>query len=176
VDGQSRSRRSGAVRTAPTFEAALVLRVKIRDYPKCDPEDRRRKSAAGDALNKAMELFPLRVASVPQAGLKLMPARIDESFGLSAIIAELYDKNGERHARQMKMCASGECQRVFFDRSMPGTRRWRRSTLCGNRDKTRTYRQRRKQEAIPAAPLKNAKNKRTRPGTDEFDRWNQSYS
>jgi predicted RNA-binding Zn ribbon-like protein len=33
---------------------------------------------------------------------------------------------------------------VFFDRSKPATRRWCMSTLCGNRMKTRTYRERRR--------------------------------
>jgi predicted RNA-binding Zn ribbon-like protein len=40
------------------------------------------------------------------------------------------------------MCAAEECRRVFFDGSKPATRRWCISTLCGNRAKTRTYRER----------------------------------
>jgi predicted RNA-binding Zn ribbon-like protein len=44
------------------------------------------------------------------------------------------------------MCASDECKRVFFDRSKPGTRRWCQSTLCGSREKTRTYRERIRKE------------------------------
>ena len=38
---------------------------------------------------------------------------------------------------RLKMCASDECRRVFFDRSKPATRRWCMSSLCGNRMKTR---------------------------------------
>jgi predicted RNA-binding Zn ribbon-like protein len=44
------------------------------------------------------------------------------------------------------MCASDECQRVFFDRSKPASRRWCQSTLCGNRNKTRAYRERQRQD------------------------------
>jgi predicted RNA-binding Zn ribbon-like protein len=42
------------------------------------------------------------------------------------------------------VCAAQECRRVFFDRSKPATRRWCMSTLCGNRIKTRAYRERRR--------------------------------
>jgi hypothetical protein len=90
---------AGAVPPMPTFEAALVLCEKIRDYLKCDPEDRRRNSAAGEALNKAMELFPLRVASVPQAGAEAHAGA---------------DGSANGTLDRLKMCASGECQRIFF--------------------------------------------------------------
>ena len=66
--------------------------------------------------------------------------------GLSALVAELYNGAANGTLDRLKMCTSEECKRVFFDRSKPGTRRWCQSTLCGNRQKTRTYRERLKQE------------------------------
>ena len=37
-------------------------------------------------------------------------------------------------------------KKLIFDRSKPATRRWCMSTLCGNRMKTRTYRERHRQD------------------------------
>jgi predicted RNA-binding Zn ribbon-like protein len=129
------------------FDGALRLRSAIRDYLKCDPDERRRKSVVIEQLNKAMEPFPLRVAGFGNDGMKLVPAQADAPSSLSAIVAELYDGASNGTLERLKMCAAEECQRVFFDRSKPGTRRWCQTELCGNRKKTRTYRERQKKEA-----------------------------
>ncbi|MET4385745.1 putative RNA-binding Zn ribbon-like protein [Bradyrhizobium sp. F1.4.3] len=136
----------GAVPSQRTFAAALQLRGAIRDYLKSDPAERHRKAAATAPLNKAMEPFALRVAAIGKDGFGLMPMQADAQAGLSAIVAELYNAAATGTLGRLKMCAAGECQRVFFDRSKPGTRRWCQSTLCGNREKTRTYRERHKHD------------------------------
>jgi len=129
-----------------TFEAALQFRGAMRDYLKCDPAERHRKSAITTRLDKAMEPFALRVASIGKDGFGLIPLQTDAQAGLSMIIAELYNAAAAGTLDRLKMCAADECQRVFFDRSKPGTRRWCQSTLCGNREKTRTYRERHRHE------------------------------
>jgi predicted RNA-binding Zn ribbon-like protein len=58
------------------------------------------------------------------------------------VVAQLYDGSRDGILDRLKMCASDECRRVFFDRSKPATRRWCMSSLCGNRIKTRNYRAR----------------------------------
>ncbi|WP_298255075.1 CGNR zinc finger domain-containing protein [Bradyrhizobium sp.] len=137
---------AGKVPSSATFETALALRGAIRDYLERDPADRRRETSIKDALDRAMARFPLRVTSVGKDGLKLAPAGSDAMAGLSAVVAELYNGAANGSLDRLKMCASEECKRVFFDRSKPGTRRWCQSTLCGNRHKTRTYRERLKRE------------------------------
>jgi predicted RNA-binding Zn ribbon-like protein len=72
----------------------------------------------------------------------LQAARSDALAGLSAVVAELYDGSIKGTLSRLKLCAAPECRRVFFDRSKPATRRWCMSSLCGNRTKTRTYRER----------------------------------
>jgi predicted RNA-binding Zn ribbon-like protein len=139
--------RPDTVPSPATFEAALGLRGKIRDYLECEPAERKRNVAVSEALNKAMERFPLRVAAVGKQGLELTPVGSEVASGLSAIVAELYNGSANKSLDRLKMCASDECKRVFFDRSKPGTRRWCQSTLCGNRQKTRSYRERLKREA-----------------------------
>jgi predicted RNA-binding Zn ribbon-like protein len=74
--------------------------------------------------------------------MALGSARSGPSAGLSVIAAELYAGSVNGTLKRLKMCAAEECRRVFFDRSKPATRRWCMSTLCGNRAKTRTYRER----------------------------------
>jgi len=137
--------RSG-VPSQKSFDSALRLRGAIRDYLKCDSEQRRRKTTIVESLNKAMEPFPLRVAGLGKEGMKLLPAQADAPAGLSAIVAELYDGASNGTLDRLKMCAADECQRVFFDRSKPGSRRWCQTELCGNREKTRAYRERQKKE------------------------------
>jgi predicted RNA-binding Zn ribbon-like protein len=135
--------------TAPaqkTFGTAIVLRGAIRDYLKCDP-DQRRKPAVVESLSKAMAPFPLRVAAARGGGMKLSPMEANAPPGLSAVVAELYDGSANGMLDRLKMCAADECQRLFYDRSKPGTRRWCQSALCGNRMKTRAYRERQKREA-----------------------------
>ena len=140
----------GAV-PARTFEQALRLRGALRDYLKCDPVERRRRAAVIDPLDKALEPFPLRVAAFSKDGLKLEPVQGDAQGGLSAIAAELYDAAANGMLDRLKMCAADECRRVFFDRCKPGTRRWCQSTLCGNREKTRTYREKHRHDAESGA-------------------------
>ena len=72
----------------------------------------------------------------------LQSARSDGLAGLSVIVAELYNGSINGTLDRLKMCAAEECRRVFFDRSKPATRRWCMSELCGNRMKTRAYRER----------------------------------
>jgi predicted RNA-binding Zn ribbon-like protein len=138
--------KQGTVTSAAVFDAALALREAARDYLECEPEDRRRDAAIKDALDKAMARFPLRVTATGKEGLRLAPLGTDAVTGLAAVVAELYNGSANGTLDRLKMCASDECKRVFFDRSKPGTRRWCQSNLCGNRQKTRTYRERLKQE------------------------------
>lgn len=124
------------------FATALELRGSIRDYLQCDPAGRNKDKAAVRALDKALNLFPLVVEAQERRGVALKSARDDALAGLSSVVVELYDGARNGTLDRLKMCASEECRRVFFDRSKPATRRWCMSTLCGNRMKTRSYRER----------------------------------
>jgi predicted RNA-binding Zn ribbon-like protein len=132
---------TGAKVTPAMFETALQLRASVRSYLECDPVERRRNKEAVCPLNKAMSLFPL-LAEARSDRMVLRAARDDALAGLSSVVAELYDGSSRGTLDRLKMCAAEECRRVFFDRSKPATRRWCMSTLCGNRIKTRNYRER----------------------------------
>lgn len=92
-----------------------------------------------------MRLLPL-VAEARNAGVMVLQAARDDALaGLLVVVAEMYDGSVRGTLDRLKMCAAEECRRVFFDRSKPATRRWCMSTLCGNRTKTRTYRERQRE-------------------------------
>jgi predicted RNA-binding Zn ribbon-like protein len=133
---------TGAKITPAMFETALQLRTSVRDYLKCDPVERRKNKDAVRSLNMAMRLFPLVAEARSEDVVALRAARDDALAGLSSVVAELHDGSVRGTLDRLKMCAAEECRRVFFDRSKPATRRWCMSTLCGNRIKTRTYRER----------------------------------
>jgi predicted RNA-binding Zn ribbon-like protein len=133
---------TGAKITPAMFESALKLRASVRDYLQCDPVERRKNRDVTRSLNDALKLFPLAVEAQNEGGMALRPSRSDALAGLSAISAELYTGSVTGTLDRLKMCAAEECCRVFFDRSKPATRRWCMSTLCGNRIKTRAYRER----------------------------------
>jgi predicted RNA-binding Zn ribbon-like protein len=130
--------------TPAMFETALDLRQCVRDYLQPDPADRRKDRDAVRALNRSLRLFTLVVEARDDLGMVLRPARNDALAGLSAVVAELYEGSINGTLDRLKMCASEECRRVFYDRSKPATRRWCMSSLCGNRMKTRAYRERRR--------------------------------
>ena len=131
--------------TSAMLETALQLRAAVRDYLQCDPTERRRNKDVIRTLDAALKPFPLRVAAKAGGGAVLSAAREDALAGLSAIAVELHDGTITGKLDRLKMCASEECRRVFFDRSKPATRRWCMSTLCGNRMKTRAYRERQRE-------------------------------
>jgi predicted RNA-binding Zn ribbon-like protein len=128
--------------TPAMFDAALQLRSGVRAYLQCDPGERHRDKNVLRALNKTIGLLPLVVEAQADGGRSLRAARGDALAGLSTVVAELYGGSIRGTLDRLKMCAAEECRRVFFDRSKPATRRWCMSTLCGNRTKTRTYRER----------------------------------
>ena len=128
--------------TAAMFDSAVQLRTSVRAYLECDPAERRKDNEAVRSLNRTMRFFPLVAGRRDDRCMALRGDRGDALAGLSVVVAELYDGSIKGTLDRLKMCAAEECRRVFFDRSKPATRRWCMSTLCGNRIKTRTYRER----------------------------------
>ncbi|HVX77305.1 MAG TPA: CGNR zinc finger domain-containing protein [Bradyrhizobium sp.] len=134
--------RSGAKITPEMHAIALRLRADLRAYLQCDPGERRKNRRVAGSLNETLKSFPLVAEAGGAHGLTLAAVRDDALAGLSVIVAEFYNGSVNGTLDRLKMCAADECRRVFFDRSKPATRRWCMSTLCGNRMKTRAYRER----------------------------------
>lgn len=76
--------------------------------------------------------------------VELDPVRTDWAWILGEIatsVAELL-AHGER--ARLKLCENPECRWVFYDRGKNRRRRWCDPAICGNRDKVRRFRARRR--------------------------------
>jgi predicted RNA-binding Zn ribbon-like protein len=121
---------------------ALALREALRSFIQLAPADRGVDAAAAARLSTEAVNFPLTVNVLKGGEVALRPSRLSPTGGLSTVLAELQQLAVTERLDRLKMCASEECHWVFFDRSKPANRRWCNSALCGNREKTRAYRER----------------------------------
>jgi predicted RNA-binding Zn ribbon-like protein len=122
---------------------ALELREALRAFLQGAPADRR--GAVVARLDASAACYPLAVAVSEAGTIGLRPRRGPSSGGLARVLAELLRLSETGRLDRLKMCASDQCRWIFFDRSKPTNRRWCSSALCGNREKTRTYRRRRRE-------------------------------
>lgn len=134
--------------TKDDHRRALDLRAALRSFVEIAPD--RRQGSSGDRLWRVTADFPLVVSLSGAEGPILQP--LAGSSALGHVLAEFHGLARSGRLDRLKMCASEECKWIFFDRSKPGNRRWCSSALCGNRHKTRSYRQRlRGDERSPSA-------------------------
>jgi predicted RNA-binding Zn ribbon-like protein len=125
---------------AKTFAAALELREALRALLRQSPADRGKEPATTARINAAAAAAPLMVQLSTKGQIRLQPA--GGASGLGVILAELLHASETGKLDRLKMCDDDDCRRLFYDRSKPSTRRWCASAVCGNRQKTRAYRQR----------------------------------
>ncbi|KRR20140.1 hypothetical protein CQ14_23075 [Bradyrhizobium lablabi] len=118
---------------------ALELRTALRQFLGSSPAQ---QGAAAIELERAAARFPLSVTASRKRSLDLRPVVRRASSGLGGVLAELVRLSDSGRLERMKICSSDECHWVFYDRSKPGNRRWCSSDRCGNREKTRAYRDR----------------------------------
>jgi predicted RNA-binding Zn ribbon-like protein len=118
---------------------ALELRAALRQFLGSSPTQ---QTAAAIDLERTAARFPLSVTASRKRSLDLRPVERRASSGLGSVLAELVRLSDSGRLERMKMCSSDECHWVFYDRSKPGNRRWCSSDRCGNREKTRAYRDR----------------------------------
>jgi predicted RNA-binding Zn ribbon-like protein len=129
---------------ADDHRSALELREALRTFVQLAPADREVNAAAAARLNAAAVNFPLTLKVLEGGNVTMRPLHLSPASGLGNILAELQRMAATERLDRLKMCASEECHWVFFDRSKPASRRWCNSALCGNRQKTRAYRERRR--------------------------------
>lgn len=76
--------------------------------------------------------------------------------------------------QRLRLCAAEDCRRAFYDASRNGRSRWCSMKTCGNRMKTRSYRQRTRGSSAPATPaarVPSARRARTNTFRREGDYW-----
>lgn len=126
--------------TQADHRRALDLRAALRAFVETAPECRATDGGSAENLSASAQKFPLVVNIAGASGPALLPS--PGSSPLGRVLAELQALALSGRLDRLKMCASDDCKWAFFDRSKPGNRRWCSSSLCGNRHKTRRYRQR----------------------------------
>ena len=132
----------GARPASDDYQDALALRAALRSFLELIPSDRATDSVAAARLNAVAANFPLITTVIQGGGVALRPSRLSACGGLGNVLAEFQKLAETERLGRVKACASDECRWIFYDRSKPGNRRWCSSTLCGNRQKTRLYRDR----------------------------------
>jgi predicted RNA-binding Zn ribbon-like protein len=142
----------GARPAADDHQDALALRATLRSFLELTPSDRATDAVAAARLNAAAANFPLFVTVLQGGGVALRPSRLSACRGLGGVLAEFQRLAETERLGRVKACASDECGWIFYDRSKPGNRRWCSSTLCGNRQKTRSYRDRRRRPSEDDPP------------------------
>jgi hypothetical protein len=114
----------------PHLAAALSLRAGLRAALTGDSE-------AGAALTR----FPLRLG--PDSAGRLHLAADTGAAGLDVIVEAVAASVAGGGWGRLKLCASSDCRWAFYDTSRNGGGRWCSMEVCGNRHKTRAFRQRR---------------------------------
>ena len=97
-------------------------------------------------VNDVLACFPLRLDMQPDGMLRLAASSPGAGVGVIAAIVADCAASGGWH--RLRICAAPDCRWVFYDTSRNGAGRWCSMATCGNRDKTRRYRDRR--QAISA--------------------------
>jgi predicted RNA-binding Zn ribbon-like protein len=137
--------KKGADVSRAEHRGALQLRDALRTFFAASPADR---MPTVGPLAVAAARFPLQVAPSGDGALDLRPVAGRATSGLGQVLVQLLRLSDGGRLERLKTCDSDECRWVFYDRSKPSNRRWCSSELCGNREKTRTYR--RRHAGVPA--------------------------
>ncbi|ETK31964.1 CGNR zinc finger domain-containing protein [Microbispora sp. ATCC PTA-5024] len=93
--------------------------------------------------NTTLGWFPLRLGLTPGGTPRLDPdggGVLAEALG--GIVAAVARAAARGSWNRLRMCAAPDCHWVFYDTSRSGGGRWCSMAVCGNRAKTRRYRER----------------------------------
>jgi len=130
-------------RTSAT-EADLQLAVRLRDGL------RARMIANGDGsgadfkpLDQATAQIPLRLSFAGDVP-RLVPGGRAAQAALGQVLVAVADAVADRSWHRLKICRADDCQWAYFDASKNRSKTWCAMGSCGNREKTRNYRARRR--------------------------------
>jgi predicted RNA-binding Zn ribbon-like protein len=110
--------------------AAVTLRNALRE-------------AMTEGSAPALARFPLRLAPAPDGRLRI--AADSGVPGLDPLVETVATSVADGSWNRLKLCSAEDCRWAFYDTSRNGGGRWCRMATCGNRNKTRAYRNRREQ-------------------------------
>jgi predicted RNA-binding Zn ribbon-like protein len=94
------------------------------------------------ALREAAERSRYRTAFGSDGRLKLVPARADLSGFEARLLLAIECLQAQGAWPRLKACTDDGCQWAFFDTTRNRSRTWCSMEECGNKEKTRRYRER----------------------------------
>lgn len=115
---------------------ALRMLLAVNDGNEAD-------SGAVETLNRASEAARLTVRFGADGSAALEPGTEGVDGAIGRVLAAAQAGMEEGTWRRLKVCANSGCAWAFYDRSRNRSSRWCSMSVCGNRTKTRAYRQRR---------------------------------
>lgn len=146
LTGWLRSRRLVAARARAgtrDLQAAIALRKGLRDAMASHHDLSRGRGDAYRQLDSAAAGLPLRLTT--RTGRPaLEPIEGGIRAGLGRIAAAVVDCDADGSWERLKVCAETGCRWAFLDTSKNRSRSWCAMSVCGNRRKTRAYRDRRR--------------------------------
>jgi hypothetical protein len=95
----------------------------------------------GDEATAALRDHPLLLVPDGSGGLRL--AATSGRPWLDAVVETVATSAATGDWQRVRLCAAPDCRWAFYDVSRNGRGRWCTMEICGNRHKTRTYRERR---------------------------------
>ena len=125
------------------LEAAIELRESLRAMLRAhhgDPVE----EASVRRLTALAGRFPLQVRFRPGDDAILLPLKGGVAGALGRILADVAVAMTKGSWERLKVCSEDSCQWAFYDRSKNRSGRWCSMRVCGNRTKTRAYRDRRR--------------------------------
>ena len=104
--------------------------------------------ATREALEGALVAQREELVRAPDGSLALRPVTPDDlaTHGLGLLALDAARMFSATEVSRVHVCASETCSARFFDRSPAAVRRWCSSSGCGNVEKARRHRRRRREE------------------------------
>ena len=96
-------------------------------------------------LDGFAERIPMR-AAFGAGPATFVPVGAGVTAMLGEVLAAMVIAEREGSWHRLKICREDTCQWVFFDRSKNQSKTWCSMRVCGNRNKTRSYRSRQRSE------------------------------
>ncbi len=131
-------------RGTPATDADLQLAVRLRDGL------RERMTANGDGsnagskpLDQATAQIPLRLSFAGDVP-RLVPGGTAGQAALGQVLVAVAEAVADQTWQRLKICRADDCQWAYFDASKNRSKTWCAMGACGNREKTRNYRARRR--------------------------------
>jgi predicted RNA-binding Zn ribbon-like protein len=133
----------GGAATRRDLERAVELREALRALLRAH-HDATVDPGAITVLNSTASDLPLSVTFDSRGNPSITAGRTGISGGLGGVLSAVARAQAAGSWPRLKVCSMDTCQWAFYDRSKNRSGRWCSMGVCGNRAKTKSYRERRR--------------------------------